>query len=273
MPCRPRFGLERIGQNDADSQRSSGRQGIVRVVVTKNFAKLSAISGKLVVSGAIASMLLAAHPALANSAVDMPSALRADKDAGQSPASGQDEQFSHLFSTWQNYEETGLIAAKPKADTTSLGMMGRVAIPTLVPVAYTRESSPFGEREHPVLGRMMMHKGLDLAAPTGTPVHATADGVVGRAQWVNGYGLYVQLEHGADLETRYGHLSRINVADGQVVHKGDVIGYVGATGRATGPHLHYEVRIDGVAVDPTPYMQTSFAKYEATEAEDEALGG
>ena len=110
-------------------------------------------------------------------------------------------------------------------------------------------------RWHPVLGGRRPHKGVDLADPTGTPVHATADGVIGKAERFSGYGLYVQIEHGGDIETRYGHMSRLNVAAGQLVHKGDVIGFVGATGRATGPHLHYEVRVSGVAVNPMPYMQ------------------
>ena len=117
-------------------------------------------------------------------------------------------------------------------------------------------SSGFGLRVHPVLGGLRAHKGIDLPAPTGTPIHATADGVVGRADWFSGYGLYVQLEHGGNMETRYGHMSRIAVAEGQIVHKGDVIGYVGSTGRSTGPHLHYEVRVAGEAVNPLPYMQT-----------------
>lgn len=101
-----------------------------------------------------------------------------------------------------------------------------------------------------------MHAGVDLAAPVGTPVHATADGVVGKAEWFGGYGLFVALEHGASLETRYGHMSRLNVAAGQQVHKGDIVGYVGTTGRSTGPHLHYEVRVDGAAVNPLAYMQS-----------------
>jgi murein DD-endopeptidase MepM/ murein hydrolase activator NlpD len=103
---------------------------------------------------------------------------------------------------------------------------------------------------------MRAHKGIDLSAPVGTPIYATADGVVGKAAWFGGYGLYVQLEHGNDLETRYGHMSRLNVAEGQTVHKGDILGYVGTTGNSTGPHLHYEVRVDGVAVNPVPYMQS-----------------
>ena len=94
-----------------------------------------------------------------------------------------------------------------------------------------------------------------MAAPTGTPVFATADGQVTRANRSGTYGLVIYLDHGADLQTRYAHLSRMSVADGQTVRKGDVIGYVGSTGRSTGPHLHYEVRVDGVAVNPIPYMK------------------
>ena len=118
-----------------------------------------------------------------------------------------------------------------------------------------RLTSEFGMRWHPILGGRHQHMGVDLAGPVGTPVHATADGVVGRADWFSGYGLYIALEHGGELETRYGHMSRLNVAAGQIVHKGDVIGYIGTTGRTTGPHLHYEVRIAGTAVNPIPYMQ------------------
>jgi murein DD-endopeptidase MepM/ murein hydrolase activator NlpD len=110
-------------------------------------------------------------------------------------------------------------------------------------------------RVHPVLGGRRAHKGIDLASPTGTPVFAPADGVVGKAEWFSSYGLYIQVEHGGEMETRYGHLSRLNVAAGQFVKKGDLIGYVGTTGRSTGPHLHYEVRIAGESVNPMPYMQ------------------
>ena len=98
------------------------------------------------------------------------------------------------------------------------------------------------------------HNGIDLAAPTGTPIYATADGTIERANWFSSYGNYIQIDHGNAIETRFGHLSRIVVSDGQKVHKGDLIGYVGSTGRSTGPHLHYEVRIAGKPVDPRPFM-------------------
>ena len=78
--------------------------------------------------------------------------------------------------------------------------------------------------------------------------------MISRASWFSTYGLYVAIEHGGQIQTRYAHMSRLNVAEGQRVRKGDVIGYVGSTGRSIGPHLHYEVRVDGAAVNPVPYM-------------------
>ena len=124
-----------------------------------------------------------------------------------------------------------------------------------MPLEGARLTSGFGMRTHPVLGARRGHRGIDLASPTGTPIYATANGTVSRADWFSSYGLFIALDHGANLETRYGHLSRLNVAEGQDVKKGDLIGYVGSTGRSTGPHLHYEVRIAGMAVNPVPYMQ------------------
>jgi len=132
----------------------------------------------------------------------------------------------------------------------------KVSIPSLVPVDGVKLTSDYGMRWHPVLGGRRQHKGVDLAAPIGTPIHAAADGMVERADWFSGYGLYVAIEHGGEIETRYGHMSRLNVAAGQMVHKGDIIGYVGTTGRSTGPHLHYEVRVAGEAVNPMPYLQS-----------------
>ena len=99
-----------------------------------------------------------------------------------------------------------------------------------------------------------------FGAPTGTPIYATADGIVDRAEWFSSYGLFVGIDHGAGLETRYAHMSRLAVAEGERVKKGDIIGYVGSTGRSTGPHLHYEVRVEGLAVNPIPYMVESEAQ-------------
>ena len=95
-----------------------------------------------------------------------------------------------------------------------------------------------------------MHSGVDLAAPQGTPVQATADGVVTSAGWRGGYGILISLGHGSGVQTRYAHLSAIAVQPGTRVRAGQVIGYVGSTGNSTGPHLHYEVRVNGRAINP-----------------------
>jgi murein DD-endopeptidase MepM/ murein hydrolase activator NlpD len=137
------------------------------------------------------------------------------------------------------------------------GVVSSISIPSRNPVDGAHLTSPFGMREHPISGGMREHKGVDLAAAIGMSIYATADGVVSRADWFSGYGLYVSIEHGGNIETRYGHMSRLNVAAGQQVRKGDIIGFVGTTGHSTGPHVHYEVRIGGQPVNPVPYMQAS----------------
>lgn len=118
------------------------------------------------------------------------------------------------------------------------------------PLALARVSSSFGYRWHPLEGGRRFHAGVDLAAPSGTSVYAAAAGQVAIAGNTGGYGLLVELEHGSGYETRYGHLSRLNVVPGQTVQTGELIGFVGSTGNSTGPHLHYEKRINGVPVDP-----------------------
>ena len=128
------------------------------------------------------------------------------------------------------------------------------AMPSLMPVAARAMTSGFGYRQHPILGTMRAHSGVDLAASWGSPIVATSDGVVNTANWAGGYGLLVALDHGGGLQTRYGHMSRLAVMPGQQVRKGEVIGYVGSTGRSTGPHLHYEIRINGQAVNPARHL-------------------
>ncbi|MCF2523471.1 peptidoglycan DD-metalloendopeptidase family protein [Bradyrhizobium sp. G127] len=116
-------------------------------------------------------------------------------------------------------------------------------------------SSGFGVRSDPFLGRPAMHTGLDFRAATGDPVRATANGKVVNAGWAGGYGRMVEIDHGNGLSTRYGHLSEIGVKVGEQIKIGQVIGAVGSTGRSTGPHLHYETRIDGDAVDPQKFLR------------------
>jgi murein DD-endopeptidase MepM/ murein hydrolase activator NlpD len=115
-------------------------------------------------------------------------------------------------------------------------------------------TSPFGNRTSPFSGILKFHEGMDIAAQTGTPVVAPADGVVIKAGFSTGYGNMVEISHGYGLKTVFGHNSRLNVKAGQRVKRGDVISYVGDTGSSTGPHLHYEVRVNGLPVNPIKYM-------------------
>jgi len=115
-------------------------------------------------------------------------------------------------------------------------------------------TSHFGNRTSPFSGILKFHEGMDIAAQTGTPVMAPADGVVVKAGFGTGYGNMVEISHGYGLKTIYGHNSRLNVKAGQRVRRGDVISYVGDTGSSTGPHLHYEVKVNGLSVNPVKYL-------------------
>lgn len=129
-------------------------------------------------------------------------------------------------------------------------------VPYRKPVAGPVEfSSGFGVRTDPFLGRPAMHTGLDFRASTGEPARVTANGRVVKAGWHGGYGRMIEVDHGNGLTTRYGHLSAIRVKIGDTVRIGQTIGDVGSTGRSTGPHLHYETRINGEAVDPQRFLR------------------
>ena len=127
-------------------------------------------------------------------------------------------------------------------------------IPSIWPVVGNLRSG-VGTRKNPFGGSSTeFHKGQDISAPMGTPIIAAADGVVEIARWVRGYGNGIYIDHGNGIQTRYGHLSRIDVVEGQPVKKGQHLGLVGSTGRSTGPHLHYEVRVNGQPTSPLLYL-------------------
>jgi murein DD-endopeptidase MepM/ murein hydrolase activator NlpD len=126
-----------------------------------------------------------------------------------------------------------------------------VAVPS---TSHANVTSEFGTRADPFHGGRRAHKGIDMAAPYGTPVYATGDGWVERADSWGSYGLIVIVRHPSGHETRFAHLSAILVQKGQPVRKGQMIGRIGSTGRSTGNHLHYEVRYRGVALDPRQFM-------------------
>ncbi|MGH9279865.1 MAG: murein hydrolase activator EnvC family protein [Acidimicrobiales bacterium] len=115
-------------------------------------------------------------------------------------------------------------------------------------------SSPFGYRVHPIYGTTLLHTGVDLAAASGQPIYAAASGSVVTAGWMSGYGNTVVIDHGGGLATLYAHQSALGVSSGQSVTQGQVVGRVGCTGACTGPHLHFEVRVDGTPVDPMGYI-------------------
>ncbi len=143
-----------------------------------------------------------------------------------------------------------------------LGDMAEADLPSLWPVTGPITSS-FGQREDPILGNGEgeFHPGIDISGPLGTPIHATADGLVVAANVVNGYGRMVQIDHGHGLVTCYGHMSGYAVTAGQAVTRGEVIGYIGHSGRTTGNHVHYEVRIRNTPVNPHRYLRTTLAEF------------
>lgn len=129
------------------------------------------------------------------------------------------------------------------------------SLPSLMPVNYPYLSSSFGWRRHPISRRHVMHEGLDFAAPRGTLIYAASGGVVTVAGYRSGYGKMVEINHGGDLVTRYAHASKVKVKVGDIVSRGQEIAAVGSTGHSTGPHLHFEVRMAGHALDPVLFLE------------------
>ena len=205
-------------------------------------------------------------PAYANSAANASDTFRVkpeDLKARQTALGVSDPEFRALADSW----------GKINGAVTKI----EVAVPSINPVDIMKFSSGFGYRSAPTRGASRNHKGLDIPGPVGTPIYATADGMIGRAQWVSGYGKFVEIDHGNAVQTRYGHLSAMNVVPGQRIRKGDVLGYMGSTGRSTGSHLHYEVRIAGEAINPTAFLSPVIANSNlllaAKTPDSKSIGG
>ena len=211
-----------------------------RVQGTAIVADLPALENDMLARFALAIFALVAL-ALASFAFAPTNAFAASFEAVQ-PLKTADPNFQQMFQSWKSLDRVE---------------QGTIAIPSAMPAEGTNFTSGFGVRSDPFQRRAAMHAGVDLSGPVGTKIYATADGIVGRSQWVNGYGNLVEIDHGHGIQTRYGHLSKSLVAPGQRVKRGDLIALMGSTGRSTGSHVHYEVRIDGKPVNPVPFMQSS----------------
>jgi len=202
------------------------------------FQRFSFSSAKTVMIAAAALLACAVAPASATEE-DGPYADVTPADLAPAVQASSDAGFSSLFSSWKRMDNV--------AQTS-------VYIPSGRPVEKLSLTSNFGVRSDPFNGGARMHKGIDIPGPVGTPIYATADGIVSRAGWASGYGNLVEISHGNGMETRYGHMSKLVVAPNSRVRRGQIIGLMGSTGRSTGSHLHYEVRVAGNAINPIPFV-------------------
>lgn len=188
---------------------------------------------------AVASWVALAASAAVNSAqpVDRPPVPAAALPSGSS------EEFRARMIDWNAAPQAPPLRTKNQLGQGSAARLDRLAI-----------TSRFGWRSDPITGVGRRHAGIDLPTRFGSPVMATAPGIVRVAGWAGGYGNLVEIEHAGGIRTRYGHLSHLDVAASQRVSEGQVIGEVGSTGHSTGPHLHFEVRVGGSAVDPLTFV-------------------
>jgi murein DD-endopeptidase MepM/ murein hydrolase activator NlpD len=175
------------------------------------------------------------------------------------------DRFYALRNTALSGVATQALASGLQTASTLTDWVNLADAPSLWPVM-GRVTSSFGERTDPygTEAEGEFHRGIDIAAPNGTAIHATADGVVDSAGWGTGYGREVVLDHGNGITTLYAHMAAFAVTAGETVSRGQVIGYVGVSGRSTGAHVHYEVRIHGTAVNPHRYMRETMAQMAET---------
>jgi murein DD-endopeptidase MepM/ murein hydrolase activator NlpD len=194
----------------------------------------------------LASMLAGqdVDPAILRQIATTPAAAQLGQGGPYEPVkANSDTTFKQLFSSWKKLDNL---------------QVGAIAVPSEKPVRMAAFTSGYGVRSDPFGGGAARHMGIDLAGPLGTPIYATADGTVSASGYNSGgYGNLIKLDHGRGIETRYGHLSALLVSPGQRVTRGQLIGRMGSTGRSTGSHLHYEVRIEGKAVNPIPFMKST----------------
>lgn len=200
----------------------------------------------------IGSVLQAMHlcPLLFSSAAAVSSMMLSPAPAGaQELPSGSSAAFREKMTEWSAPEPSVPVEPSTLPSTSVAAAIGQSR-----PGALPRLSSGFGQRRHPILGKRAMHSGIDIPGPLGTPIHASEGGVVRFSGKAGGYGSMIEIDHGNGMRTRYAHLSRLLVAPGTPVARGEAIALMGSTGRSTGSHLHFEVRVNGRAADPLAYL-------------------
>ena len=170
-----------------------------------------------------------------------------------------DQLYALRTSAFSGVATIALSSPRPGKAQTTADWLRMAELPNLWPVEGPVTGS-FGEREDPFNGEGAFHSGVDISSNYGHPVIAPADGVVTEAETMGGYGRLIQIQHGNGISTRYGHLSGFAVRPGDRVRRGQLIGFVGLTGRSTGPHLHYEVRVYNTPVNPQKYLRLSVAQ-------------
>ncbi|HEY2015391.1 MAG TPA: M23 family metallopeptidase [Bryobacteraceae bacterium] len=187
-----------------------------------------------------------------------------EKLEGPSDISARDKLVPTFAESVEEYNFLRRIDALALQNKVSHRLKNTISKPTVWPLD-GRLLSPFGKRTDPFSEEGAFHKGVDISATFGTAVHTTADGIVIFSQFQGGYGLLVVVDHGGGFMTYYAHLSRTHVRVGQEVRRGDAVGMVGATGRVTAPHLHYEVRVQGTPQNPIHFMQSKTGASQVAE--------
>jgi murein DD-endopeptidase MepM/ murein hydrolase activator NlpD len=236
----------------APTNKKPGKEADIGTKLGRIEASLDRVDRR---EGALLSQLQARYEGKARKMRSVLAQLGLKLDANPPPAIGGPFVPVALPSETQSFERalTRVNIARAYADKLSATL---VRVPVREPVTGEIDfSSPYGVRVDPFLHVPAMHTGIDFRGSYGEPAHATAAGTVTSAGWSGGYGQMVEIDHGNGLATRYGHLSEIDVRVGQSIRIGQVVGRIGSTGRSTGPHLHYETRVDGEAVDPQRFLK------------------
>jgi len=284
----PHAGISMTAATEARARQIEQRQALIEAMLSGQkvdpaLVKAAAEAGSVAADGPLARVEQAQfqQAALVAQALDVRYQVTAAelKKLGITPARvGSNDGMGGPFESAGNATFKALFNSWKKLDQLQDGV---IAVPSDKPVKMNVEfTSGFGVRSDPFHAGAAMHPGIDLAGSYGTPIYATADGTVLRAGWNSGgYGNLVEIDHGRGITTRYGHMSAILVHEGDHVTRGQQVGRMGSTGRSTGNHLHYEVRIDGRAVNPIPFMKSTdylvaMQKNAGTHSMDQiALGG